>query len=58
MVGGELVVISNAGEPVARALRPRPKVQRPGRGSLRGHIRIPTTFDDAPVSVADALGMR
>ncbi|GAA2411234.1 hypothetical protein GCM10010433_07840 [Streptomyces pulveraceus] len=58
MVGGELVVISRAGEPVERALRPRPKVRRQGRGSLRGRIRIPANFDDAPASVAEALGMR
>ncbi|MFE4331978.1 type II toxin-antitoxin system Phd/YefM family antitoxin [Streptomyces sp. NPDC056831] len=58
MVGGDVVVISRAGEPVARMLPARPKVQRPGRGSLRGRVHIPANFDDAPASVADALGMR
>ncbi|MFD5186897.1 prevent-host-death protein [Streptomyces sp. NPDC058357] len=58
MIGGELVVISRAGEPVARVLRPRPKVRRLGRGALRGRIRIPANFDDAPASMTEALGMR
>lgn len=58
LVGGQLVVISKAGRPVVRPLPPRPQVRRPGRGSLRGRIRIPANFDDAPASVADALGMR
>lgn len=41
-----------------RALPTRPQVRRPGRGSLRGRIRIPADFDHAHASVADALGMR
>ncbi|MFE3946153.1 prevent-host-death protein [Streptomyces sp. NPDC059118] len=58
MVGGDVVVISRAGEPVAGVLPSRPKVRRLGRGSLRGRIRIPANFDDAPASVTEALGMR
>ncbi len=58
MVGGEVVVISRAGEPVVRTLSTRPKVQRPGRGSLQGRIRIPVDFDAPHISMADTFGMR
>ncbi|MFB7912860.1 prevent-host-death protein [Streptomyces sp. NPDC056061] len=58
MVGGDVVVISWAGGPTERALPPRPTVRRLGRGALRGRIRIPANFDDAPASVTEALGMR
>ncbi|WP_148083831.1 prevent-host-death protein [Streptomyces sp. 840.1] len=65
LVDGRLIVISRAGQPVARRLlqppsppRPQPQWRRPGRGSLRGRIRIPADFDDARASVAEALGMR
>lgn len=58
LTGGRPVVISRAGRPVRRTLPPRPQVRRPGRGSLRGRIRVPADFDHAPGSVADALGMR
>ncbi|MFJ2092408.1 type II toxin-antitoxin system Phd/YefM family antitoxin [Streptomyces sp. NPDC087901] len=57
VVDGRPVVISRAGRPVERALPPWPQVRRPGRGSLRGRIRIPADFDYAHASVADALGM-
>ncbi|MFG3135500.1 hypothetical protein ACGFZA_04660 [Streptomyces sp. NPDC048211] len=58
MVGGQLVVIGKAGRPVERVLPPRPHVRRPGRGSLRGRMRIPADFDYAHACVTDALGMR
>ncbi|MET8330041.1 prevent-host-death protein [Streptomyces sp. NPDC005181] len=58
VIGGQLVAISKAGEPVPKVLPPRPKVQRPGRGSLRGRIRIPANFDDPPATIAEAFGMR
>lgn len=58
VVGGRLVVISKAGRPVERVLPPRPQARRPGRGSLRGRMRIPADFDYAHASVAEALGMR
>ncbi|MHC3815854.1 MULTISPECIES: hypothetical protein [unclassified Streptomyces] len=64
MVDGRLIVISRAGRPVARALPSQPypqmppQVRRPGRGSLRGRLRIPADFDDARASVTEALGMR
>jgi prevent-host-death family protein len=55
---GEEVVISKAGEPVAKVVPLRPKVKRTGRGSLRGQIHIPDDFDDLPDDLADAFGMR
>lgn len=58
VLGSRLVVISKAGLPVLRTLPPRPQVRRPGRGSLRGRLRIPANFDYAHASVTDALGMR
>ncbi|MEU8506697.1 hypothetical protein AB0C40_18590 [Streptomyces brevispora] len=58
MIGGQLVVISEAGEPVPRVLPPKVLVHRQGRGSLRGRIRIPATFDDPRAGIAEAFGMR
>ncbi|MBO0918113.1 prevent-host-death protein [Streptomyces laculatispora] len=58
VTGGRLVVISKAGEPVPRAVPPRVLVHREGRGSLRGRIRIPATFDDPRAGIAEAFGMR
>ncbi|MGW2655794.1 prevent-host-death protein [Streptomyces sp. NPDC001478] len=58
LADGQLIVISKAGLPLARPLTSRPQVRRPGRGSLRGRIRIADNFDDEPASVAAALGMR
>ncbi|WP_371602833.1 prevent-host-death protein [Streptomyces sp. NBC_01220] len=59
MVDGRPVVIGEAARPTPRTpAPPRPQVRRPGRGSLRGRIRIPADFDYAHASVADALGMR
>jgi prevent-host-death family protein len=55
---GEEVVISKAGEPVAKVVPLRPKVRRSGRGSLRGQIHIPDDFDTLPDDIADAFGMR
>jgi prevent-host-death family protein len=57
VAAGEEVVISKAGQPVAKVVPLRPKVQRTGRGSLRGQIRIAEDFDDLPDDIADALGM-
>ncbi|MGC4949847.1 type II toxin-antitoxin system Phd/YefM family antitoxin [Streptomyces sp. DT224] len=55
---GEEVVISKAGEPVAKVVPLRTRVARTGRGSLRGQIRIGHDFDELPDDVADAFGMR
>ncbi|MDJ1639104.1 type II toxin-antitoxin system Phd/YefM family antitoxin [Streptomyces pakalii] len=55
---GEEIVISKAGEPVAKVVPLRPKVRRTGRGSLAGHIYIADDFDELPDDIADAFGMR
>ncbi|PJE94496.1 prevent-host-death protein [Streptomyces carminius] len=55
---GEEVVISKAGEPVARVVPFRPKVRRTGRGSLRGRIHIPDDFDELPDDITDTFGTR
>ncbi|MEU8697450.1 type II toxin-antitoxin system prevent-host-death family antitoxin [Streptomyces sp. NPDC048680] len=54
---GEEVVISKAGEPVAKVVPLRARVNRTGRGSLRGQIRIGDDFDEMPDDIADAFGM-
>lgn len=55
---GEEVVISKAGEPVAKVVPLRARVKRTGRGSLKGQIRIADDFDELPDDMADAFGMR
>ncbi|MER5550176.1 type II toxin-antitoxin system prevent-host-death family antitoxin [Streptomyces sp. NPDC048430] len=55
---GEEVVISRAGEPIAKVVPLHPKVRRTGRGSLRGQIHIPDDFDELPDDIAEAFGMR
>ncbi|MET7642788.1 type II toxin-antitoxin system prevent-host-death family antitoxin [Streptomyces sp. NPDC005426] len=55
---GEEVVISKAGEPVAKVVPLRARVKRTGRGSLEGRIHIAHDFDELPADVADAFGMR
>ncbi|MGN5637249.1 type II toxin-antitoxin system Phd/YefM family antitoxin [Streptomyces sp. AC154] len=54
---GEEVVISKAGEPVAKVVPLRARVNRSGRGSLRGQIRIGADFDELPDDIAGAFGM-
>ncbi|MEU8624289.1 type II toxin-antitoxin system prevent-host-death family antitoxin [Streptomyces sp. NPDC048669] len=54
---GEEVVISKAGEPVAKVVPLRARVNRTGRGSLRGQVRIGDDFDELPDDIADAFGM-
>ncbi|MCZ7417770.1 MULTISPECIES: type II toxin-antitoxin system Phd/YefM family antitoxin [unclassified Streptomyces] len=58
VAGGEEVVISKAGEPVAKVVPLRSSVRRSGRGSLRGLIEIRDDFDELPDDLADAFGMR
>lgn len=55
---GEDVVISKAGEPVAKVVPLRPKVQRTERGSLRGRIHLGDDFDELPDDLADTFGTR
>ncbi|MCX4770297.1 type II toxin-antitoxin system Phd/YefM family antitoxin [Streptomyces sp. NBC_01285] len=53
---GEEVVISEAGEPVAKVVPLRARVNRPGRGSLRGQIRIGDDFDELPDGMIPSTG--
>ncbi|WP_328887373.1 type II toxin-antitoxin system Phd/YefM family antitoxin [Streptomyces sp. NBC_00316] len=55
---GEEVVISKAGEPVAKVVPLRPKVRRTGRGSLKGRIHLAADFDELPDEIARAFGMQ
>jgi prevent-host-death family protein len=55
---GEEVVISRAGEPVAKVVPFRTKVSRTDYGTLRGQIHIPEDFDELPDDIADSFGMR
>ncbi|MDW4896778.1 MULTISPECIES: type II toxin-antitoxin system Phd/YefM family antitoxin [Streptomyces] len=55
---GEEIVISKAGEPVAKVVPLRPKVRRTGRGSLAGQVRIADDFDALPDDIAEAFGTR
>jgi hypothetical protein len=58
VAGGRPFVISASGESVPEVPARRRPVCRQGRGSLRGHIRIPVTFDEPRASIAEAFGMR
>ncbi|ROQ82306.1 type II toxin-antitoxin system prevent-host-death family antitoxin [Streptomyces sp. NBC_01260] len=53
---GEEVVISEAGEPVAKVVPLRARVNRTGRGSLRGQIRIGDDFDELPDGMIPSTG--
>ncbi|MFI5686028.1 type II toxin-antitoxin system Phd/YefM family antitoxin [Streptomyces sp. NPDC051636] len=55
---GEEVIISRAGQPVAKVVPLRPKVNRTDYGTLRGQVHIPEDFDELPDDIADAFGMR
>ncbi|WP_409471610.1 type II toxin-antitoxin system Phd/YefM family antitoxin [Streptomyces sp. HC307] len=55
---GEEVVISRAGQPVAKVVPLRPLVNRTDYGVLEGQIHIPDDFDELPDDIAEAFGMR
>ncbi|MEU2677054.1 type II toxin-antitoxin system prevent-host-death family antitoxin [Streptomyces sp. NPDC007107] len=55
---GEEVVISRAGEPIAKVVPLRSKVNRTDYGALRGQIHIQDDFDELPDDIAEAFGMR
>ncbi|MFF3392494.1 type II toxin-antitoxin system Phd/YefM family antitoxin [Streptomyces sp. NPDC002669] len=55
---GEEVVISRAGEPIAKVVPLHPRADRTDYGVLRGRIRIAEDFDELPDDIADAFGMR
>ncbi|WP_455358999.1 type II toxin-antitoxin system Phd/YefM family antitoxin [Streptomyces sp. SYSU K21746] len=53
---GEEVIISKSGEPVAKVIPLKGKVQRTDYGSLRGQIEIADDFDELPEGFAEAFG--
>ncbi|MGW2639394.1 type II toxin-antitoxin system Phd/YefM family antitoxin [Streptomyces sp. NPDC001348] len=55
---GEEVIISRAGQPVAKVVPLRPTVNRTDYGALRGQVHIPEDFDELPDDIADTFGMR
>lgn len=57
---GEEIVISRAGTPVAKVIPLHPKVNRRGRGSLRGRLVLAEDWDSAEVNeqIASDFGVR
>jgi prevent-host-death family protein len=47
---GEEIIISRAGRPVAKVIPLEGKVQRTGRGSLRGQLKLAPDWDSDPVN--------
>jgi prevent-host-death family protein len=54
---GEEIIISRAGEPVARVVPLRPKVDRTDFGSVKEEVRFAEDFDELPDDIAEAFGM-
>jgi prevent-host-death family protein len=56
---GEEIIISRAGRPVAKVIPLAGKVQRSGRGSLRGKLVLAPDWDSGEVneSIAAEFGM-
>ncbi|MFI5865956.1 type II toxin-antitoxin system Phd/YefM family antitoxin [Streptomyces sp. NPDC051546] len=54
---GEEVIISKAGEPVAKVIPLAGKVRRTDYGSLRGLVEISDDFDELPDGFAEAFGI-
>jgi prevent-host-death family protein len=56
---GEEIIISRAGHPVAKVIPLEGKVQRSGRGSLRGRLMLAPDWDSEAVneSIAADFGM-
>jgi prevent-host-death family protein len=57
---GEEIIISRAGRPVAKVIPLAGRVQRSGRGSLRGQVVLAPDWDSDAVneSIADDFGMK
>ncbi|MGW1775048.1 type II toxin-antitoxin system Phd/YefM family antitoxin [Streptomyces sp. NPDC002104] len=53
---GQEVIISKAGEPVAKVIPLAGKVRRTDYGSLRGLVEIADDFDELPDGFAEAFG--
>ncbi|WP_282692861.1 type II toxin-antitoxin system prevent-host-death family antitoxin [Streptomyces sp. CC208A] len=56
VAAGEEVIISKAGEPVAKVIPPKGKVRRTARGSLRGRITVADDVDELPEGRGEAFG--
>jgi prevent-host-death family protein len=57
--GGEQIVITRRGKPVAELVAVRPKSGMASvRGKYRGEIHIADDFDELPDDLAEAFGMR
>ncbi|MCP3822683.1 type II toxin-antitoxin system Phd/YefM family antitoxin [Streptomyces sp. A3M-1-3] len=54
---GEEVIISKSGEPVAKVIPLKGKVQRTDYGSLKGQVAIADDFDELPDGFAEAFGV-
>lgn len=54
---GEEVIISKAGQPVAKVIPLPGMVQRTDYGSLRGQVEIAEDFDELPDGFAEAFGV-
>ncbi|MFI5620685.1 type II toxin-antitoxin system Phd/YefM family antitoxin [Streptomyces sp. NPDC051567] len=54
---GEEVIISKAGEPVAKVSSLSGKIHRTDYGSLKGQIEIADDFDELPDGFAEAFGV-
>jgi prevent-host-death family protein len=56
---GEEIIISRAGNPVAKVIPLRSRVERRGRGSLRGKLQLAQDWDSDAVSesIAADFGM-
>jgi prevent-host-death family protein len=56
---GEEIIISRAGHPVAKVIPLTRKLNRTGRGSLRGNLVLAEDWDSAEVNeaIADEFGM-
>ncbi|MFD5765646.1 type II toxin-antitoxin system Phd/YefM family antitoxin [Streptomyces sp. NPDC127049] len=53
---GEEVIISKAGEPVAKVIPLAGKVHRTDDGSLRGRIKLSDDFDELPEGWDETFG--
>jgi prevent-host-death family protein len=53
---GEEIIISRAGKPVAKVIPLESQVQRRGRGSLRGKLRLAPDWDSDTVNQSSTAG--
>jgi len=58
VLAGQEVIIGKAGKPVAKLVRYERSEKPRQPGALRGKIRIGDDFDELPMDIAKAFGMR